>query len=178
MTWILQLHDRIFARISAMLAGWFLPTFARFIFAATLLMYFWKSAATKLGEGFSGLFALDPNGYVQIFPKAMEAVGYDPSQLGFIYKLIAIAGTWAELILPLFIVLGLFTRLAALGMMGFVAVQTLVDVTGHGAKFGGWFNNQSGELIADQRLFWYLLFATLLIKGAGPISLDRFCKTP
>ena len=31
-------------------ADWLLPTLARFLFAAILLIYFWKSALTKLGE--------------------------------------------------------------------------------------------------------------------------------
>jgi len=27
--------------------------------------------------------------------------------------------------------------------------------------------------ILDQRLFWIVLFVTLIVKGAGPLSLDR-----
>ena len=170
---ILTIYDRLVEGITNKLSGWFLPTFARFAFAAVLLMYFWKSAKTKLGDGIGGLFNLDPNGYVQIFPKAMEELGYDPSGLSIIHKIIAIAGTWSEFILPALIVIGLFTRLAALGMIGFVTVQSYVDITGHGAKFGDWFTSASGDLIADQRLLWFLLFSILIVKGAGPISLDR-----
>lgn len=176
MTALISLYNSIFSGLTRLLSGSFLPTFARFTFAATLLMYFWKSGMTKLGNGIGGLFSLDPNGYVQIFPKKMEALGYDPAGLGFIYKLIAVLGTWAEFILPLLIVVGLFTRLAAVGMAGFVLVQSYVDITGHGAAFGTWFNNQSGDLIADQRLFWYLLFAVLLALGGGRFSLDRVLK--
>lgn len=175
---LLSLHDAIFASISKVFGNWALPTLARFAFAAVLLMYFWKSAKTKLGDGIGGLFNLDPNGYVQIFPKKLEALGYDPAGLNIVYKFIAVIGTWSEFILPALIILGLFTRLAALGMIGFIAVQTLVDVTGHGAKIGQWFNNSSGELIADQRLLWFVLFAIMIIKGAGPFSLDRILKRP
>ena len=131
---------------------------------------------TKLGDGVMGIFVLNPNAYFQMFPKAMEAAGFDPSALSVIHKLIALAGTWGEFILPALILLGLFSRLAGLGMMVFVAVQTYVDITGHGAEFGAWFNNQSGELIADQRLLWYLLFAILVIKGGGLLSVDRALK--
>lgn len=178
MTKLLDLHDRIFAMISAAADIWFFPTLARFTFAAVLLKYFWGSAMTKLGSGIGGLFNLDPNGYVQIFPKKMEMLGYDPSGLSIIYKLIAILGTWSEFILPALILVGLFTRLAALGMFGFVIVQTYVDVdvTAHGAELGSWFKNSSAELIADQRLLRFVLFATLVIKGAGPLSLDRLIK--
>lgn len=176
MTKLLSIHDAIFAAIQKTMGEWFLPTLARFSFAAVLLMYFWKSAKTKLGDGIGGLFSLDPNGYVQIFPQKLEELGYDPSGLNIVYKLIAILGTWAEFILPALILIGLFTRLAALGMIGFVAVQTFVDVTGHGAKIGQWFNNASGELIADQRLLWFVIFAIMIIKGAGPFSVDRLLK--
>jgi putative oxidoreductase len=170
---LLNLYDRIFTIIADAAGNWFLPTLARFAFAAVLLKYFWGSAMTKLGGGIGGLFNLDPNGYVQIFPKKMEMLGYDPAGLGFIYKFIAVVGTWSEFILPALILVGLFTRLAALGMIGFVTVQTYVDVSAHGAELGSWFNNVSEDLIADQRLLWFVLFATLIIKGAGPISLDR-----
>ena len=175
----MQMIQNLYSKITVpcgKISDGILPLLARIVFAAVLLVYFWNSAMTKLGDGIGGLFVLNPNAYVQMFPKAMEAAGYDPSGLGFIYKIIAIAGTWAEFILPLLIVVGLFTRLAAIGMMGFVAVQTLVDVTGHAAAFGAWFNNQSGELIADQRLLWYFLFAILIVKGAGLLSLDRALK--
>jgi len=176
MTKLLNLHDRIFAAISSLAGEWFLPTLARFAFAAILLKYFWGSAMTKLGTGLGGLFSLDPNGYVQIFPKKMEMLGYDPAGLNIIYKLIAVLGTWAEFILPALILIGLLTRFAAVGMIGFVIVQTWVDVTGHGAKIGSWFNNASGELIADQRLLWFMVFAILIVKGAGPLSVDRLLK--
>ena len=49
---------------------------------------------------------------------------------------IVVAGTVAEFILPILIAIGLFTRLAALGMIGFVIVQTLTDLFGHGGCRG------------------------------------------
>jgi len=47
-----------------------LPTLARLVFAAVLLIYFWSSALTKLG---AHPFAPDPGAYAQIFPRAFEA---------------------------------------------------------------------------------------------------------
>ena len=80
-------------------------------------------------------------------------------------------------LIPLLLILvGLLTRLSALGMMGCVIVQSIVDVYGHGVAgkdIGGWFDRASGALIADQRAFWMLLFLILVIKGAGPLSFDR-----
>ncbi|MEM6306696.1 MAG: DoxX family protein, partial [Pseudomonadota bacterium] len=83
---------------------------------------------------------------------------------------------WAEFILPALVILGLFTRLAALGMIGFVFVQSYVDVTGHGvqgADLGAWFDGASGSLIMDQRAFWIFLCIVLVIKGAGAVSIDH-----
>ena len=149
-----------------------LSTLARFVFAAVLLRYFWASGLTK----FAGPFTPSDGAYVQIFPRAMEAAGYDASQLGLWAYVVALGGAWAEMILPALLVLGLFTRLAALGMVGFVLVQSATDILGHGAgaaTIGGWFDPASDALILDQRALWIMILAVLVIKGAGPISIDR-----
>lgn len=175
MTGILELYDRIVGGLVAALDAWFLPTLARFAFAAVLLWYFWNSALTKLGGGVLGFLRPTDNAYIQIFPKKVEALGYDTSQLGAFEWLVAVAGTAAELALPALIVLGLLTRLAAFGMVGFVIVQSAVDVYGHGVRgqdLGGWFDGPSNALILDQRLMWMVLFAILIVRGAGPISVD------
>jgi hypothetical protein len=88
-------------------------------------------------------------------------------------------GTWAEFILPALVVLGLFTRLAALGMIGFVLVLTWVDIMGHGAgpeTIGAWFNNTSGDAILDQRAFWIFLLIVLVLRGAGPALARRAAR--
>ncbi len=149
-----------------------LPLAARAVFAGVLLGYFWASGLTKL----DGVFTPSLGAYGQIFPRAMEAVGYDVSKMGFLRTLVVLAGSWAEFILPALIVLGLATRLAALGMIGFTLVQSLTDIIGHKAgpdTIGAWFDRASDALILDQRALWMLLFVTLVLKGAGIISLDR-----
>jgi putative oxidoreductase len=169
MTALIALHAR-FARFCDRQADWLLPTLARLVFAGVLLGYFWSSALTK----FAGPFTPSVGAYAQIFPRAFDAVGYDPSQLGLWHWAVVMAGAYAELILPALIVLGLLTRLAALGMAGFVVVQSLTDIVGHGAAAGAWFDRASDALILDQRALWLLLLAVLISKGAGPISADRF----
>ncbi|MGC9369200.1 MAG: DoxX family membrane protein [Paracoccaceae bacterium] len=161
--------------------GWLLPTVARFIFAATLLFYFWSSAMTKLGDGIAGLFRPSLGAYAQIFPRQMEAVGYDVGQLGAWHWLVVLAGTYAEFLLPALIVLGLATRLAALGMIGFVTVQSLTDLYGHGGiadpqTLGAWFDRFPDGVILDQRLFWVFVLLVLVVKGAGPVSVDRLLR--
>jgi putative oxidoreductase len=151
---------------------WLLPTAARLVFSGVLLVYFWASALTKLGDG---VFTPSVGAYAQVFPRLFEAVGYDASQLGLWPRLVVLAGTWGEFVLPALIVLGLFTRLAALGMVGFVAMQSLTDIYGHLAgpeTVGAWFDRASDALILDQRAFWMLLFVVLIMKGAGPLSAD------
>lgn len=38
---------------------------------------------------------------------------------------------------------------------------------------GRWFDRASDGLILDQRAMWMLLLVVLVIKGAGPLSLDH-----
>ncbi len=154
-------------------ADWLLPSLARLIFAAVLCGYFWNSALTKFD---GGPFSLSFGAYAQIFPKAFEAAGYDLGGLSGFHTAIALAGAWAEVLLPLLLLLGLFTRLAALGMIGFVIVQSLTDVFGHmvgPATTGAWFDRFSDAVILDQRALWFLLLVVLVMKGAGPLSADR-----
>lgn len=153
-------------------ADWVLPTLARVVFLLVFFFYFLNSAGTKI-EG--SIFSPSAGAFGQIFPKAAEAVLWDVTQLTFIQRIIIFAGTVAEYVLPVLIVLGAFTRLAALAMVGFVIVQTLVDVTGHGATLGGWLNN-APELI-DQRTLWVFLLLVLVLKGAGPLSVDQLART-
>lgn len=151
---------------------WLLPTLARLIFAAVLLGYFWASALTK----FDGPFAPSVGAFAQIYPRVSETVGYDAGKMSLFARLVVLAGGWAELALPALIVLGLLTRLAALGMIGFVTVQSLTDVIGHGADaatVGAWFDRASDAIILDQRALWVVLLTIPVLKGAGPLSLDR-----
>lgn len=173
---LVSIHNAIFSRIDSAVSSWAIPTLARFAFAAVLLMYFWASAMTKLGDGIFGLFSPSVGAYAQIFPQKAEAVLYDTTQFSFFEKLVILAGTWAEFILPFLLVIGLFTRLAALGMIGFVTIQSLTDIHGHhadAATIGAWFDRASDSLIMDQRTFWMFVLIVLVLRGAGPFSVDR-----
>ncbi|WP_264210163.1 DoxX family protein [Leisingera thetidis] len=176
---LVSIHNAVFGQVERA-GSWLLPLAARFVFASTLLFYFWNSGLTKLGSGFRGLFSPSIGAYSQIFPKQLEAAGYDVSQFSFFHKLVVLAGTYAEFILPLLIVIGLAARLASLGMIGFVAVQSLTDVYGHGATddktLGALFDRFPDAVILDQRLFWVFLLAVLVIKGAGALSVDALLR--
>lgn len=172
--------SRLLTRSAALAQGldrqgdWLLPTAARFVFAAVLFGYFWSSAQTKLDAPFTP----SVGAYAQIFPRAFETAGYDPAQLGHWHWLVVLAGSWAEFVLPLMIVFGVLTRFAALGMVGFVLVQSLTDILGHGAAAGQWFDRASDAAILDQRALWLFLLLVLVLKGAGPISADRLLRAP
>jgi putative oxidoreductase len=153
-----------------------LPTLARLVFAGVLFAYYWNSALTKLGDGILGVVRPSLGAYAQVFPRQMEAVGYDVSQLAVWHWAVVAAGTWAEFLLPLAIVAGLATRLAAVGMIGFVIVQSATDIVGHGlaaADIGAWFDRIPDSILADQRALWVFVLLVLMFRGAGPISLDR-----
>lgn len=170
------LHDVVFSFVERITEGWFLGLFARFVFAAVLWGYFLSSARTKVGEGFFGFFSVSSGAYYQIALPAVEAAGGDVNAVAFIpWGLIVTLGTYAEFILPVLIVFGLFSRIAAVGMICFIAVQTLVDITVHQVEpetIGALFDRFPNSVILDQRLLWILPLIYLAIKGAGLISLD------
>ena len=173
MTKIFDLYGRASAGLDH-LGLWALPLAARFVFLAVLAAYFWASAATKF-ESFP--FTLSAGAYGQIFPRAFDAVFFDATQLALPYKIIAFFGTWAEIILPLAIILGVATRLAALGMIGFIFVQSLTDIWGHGldaGTIGAWFDRDSASVILDQRALWVVILLILVLRGAGAWSVDHW----
>ncbi len=177
MGFLCRLYSGLSGMIEKMAGDWFLGLAARLVFASVLLGYFFNSAMTKFGSGFPGLFVPQDGAYIQILPTIMEGVGYDSSQIGFFpWGLIVWAGSYAELLLPLAVIAGLLTRLSALGMMGFIMVQTFVDINFHhmAAKdIGLPFDRIQDSIVADQRLLWLFPLLYLVIRGAGTISLDQ-----
>lgn len=173
---LVRLHATVFASLERAVEGWLPGLAARFSFLAVLYLYFLNSALTKVEPGTAGFFRIADGAYYQIALPAVEAAGGDVSDVAFLpWGLIVWAGTYAEFILPVLVVLGLFTRLAALGMVGFVLVQSYVDINIHQVgkeTAGAWFDRFSDGLIFDQRTLWIFLLLYLAIKGAGTLSLD------
>jgi putative oxidoreductase len=172
----MRTYDSAVSRVERSLGPWLPGLLARFVFASVLLFYFWNSARTKVGEGVTGFFTVTDNAYYQIALPAVEAAGGDVSQVGFLpWGLMVWAGTYAEFALPLLIVVGLWTRIAALGMAAFIVVQSVVDIVAHmvgSETAGSMFDRFSDGLIYDQRLLWLFVLAFLVLHGAGRISLD------
>lgn len=174
---VTRLHHATFRFIQDGLQDWFPGLLARVTFASVLLLYFLNSAKTKVGDGLSGFLQVQDNAYFQILPKVVEQFNYDASQVPvFPYQWIVYAGTYSEFILPVLIVVGLFTRIAAAGMVIFVLVQSYVDITAHAADdktIGAFFDRLPDAVIADQRALWIFLLIYLFIYGAGKVSLDH-----
>ncbi|PCH82419.1 MAG: hypothetical protein COB90_01495 [Hyphomicrobiales bacterium] len=178
---LIDMHNSVFRRIEQMFEGWFVGLATRLAFFSVLYFYFLNSAKTKLGDGFMGIFIPDDGAFAQILPSIYEASGYDTELISFFpWGLLVVLGTWSEFILPVLIVAGLATRLAALGMIGFITVQSFVDIVFHhldDKSIGAMFDGAPGALIYDQRLLWILLLVILVVKGAGKISVDGLLGT-
>ena len=172
-----NLHSRIFQAVEAALNGWFLGLVARLVFASVLFFLFFNAGISKVGEGIFGLFSPNAGAYAQVVPHIAEAVVYDTSKIAFFpWTIIVIAGTIAEIVLPITIVAGIFTRLSSLAFMGVIAVMTFVDINLHGVgaeTIGAFFDQQHNAEIADQRLLWIFPLLYLIIKGPGKISVDH-----
>lgn len=174
---LIEFYRQTVRQVEAMLDGWFLGLLARLVFLAVLLPYYINSALTK----FDGPFSIADSAYYQIALPAVDAAGGDVSAVSiFPWGLMVLFGSYGEIILPLLLVAGLSTRIAALGMIGFIIVQTLTDVLVHNVDattIGALFDRFPDSVILDQRLLWIFPLIYLVVKGAGPFSLDKLLCT-
>lgn len=174
---IVNLHNRFFGALTKAGQSWLTGFSARFAFASVLLLYYLNSGWQKLGDGFFGFLNPSIGAYASILPSVMEQYGFDPSAIPFFpYGLIVYAGTWTELLLPILIIIGLFSRLAAIGMIFFVMVQTYVDINFHGLEdrfVGSMFDRFQDAIVWDQRFLWVFVLAIIVINGPGKLSLDH-----
>jgi putative oxidoreductase len=172
----MSLYRGIFGFIQRVTEDWLLGITVRLIFASTLLVYFLDSAMTKVGNGFPDNLHPTIEAYRQILPLTAEQVSYDLSRIQFFPDgLIVYAGTYAEFAFPIMIVVGLWTRLASLGMIIFIVVMTYVQIYAHqvdAAAIGRFFDVVPDSTIADQRLLWLMPLLYLVIRGPGFLSLD------
>jgi len=174
---LIEFYRQTVRQVEAMLDGWFLGLLARLVFLAVLLPYYINSALTK----FDGPFLIADSAYYQIALPAVDAAGGDVSAVSlFPWGLMVLFGSYGEIILPLLLVAGLSTRIAALGMIGFIIVQTLTDVLVHNVDattIGALFDRFPDSVILDQRLLWIFPLVYLVVKGSGLFSLDKLLCT-
>lgn len=108
---------------------------------------FWRSGRTKVVEG-SWLTISDTTQY--LFQEDYKNVPLPP-------ELAAHLSTYAEHLLPILLVMGLFTRLSALGLIGMTMVIQIFVFP---------------EAWWSVHMIWVALALTLIVRGGGQFSLD------
>ena len=171
---LLHAYDRLVSALHRWTDGWAIEIAARLAFASVLFLFFITAARTKIGPHF---WQINDAAYIQIFPGLVEAHGYDIGQIDrFPYNFIVWIGSYSEFVLPVLIVLGLFTRLASMAMIGFVCMISFVDIYGHHVDagfIGRMFDKNPQAPILDQRLLWVFLLFVLVLRGGGIVSADH-----
>ena len=140
-----------FSRLTASLFGLWPQSLTMLVLRVTLALPFWKSGLTKWDGWFTISFGA----------KALFADEYKLHWLGAQYPfpypdLMALASAVGELALPLLLVLGLFTRYAAAGVLAMTLVIQLTYPD-------GWMNFH---------LPWAAMALAVLTFGGGKIALD------
>ncbi len=137
-----------FIAVCSCIPDWIYTTLARFVVGMT----FFNSGLTKVDENYmvlSKTYSLFNDVYFAGLPLPKSLIDIS-----------AYMASYAELILPLLLFIGLGTRFAALGLLIMTAViQTFVFPSAyltHG--------------------LWAVGLLAILIKGAGPLSLDHFIR--
>jgi len=113
---------------------------------------FWTSGVLKYENYANG----DWESTVYLFEEIHPIPGVDP-------EISAIAGTAGELVLPILLAFGLFTRFGAAGLI----VMTLVIQFVVPAEY---------EMSNPEHYYWLLLLAVPMIKGAGILSIDGIAQ--
>lgn len=140
---IFQAYDRVIALLSGRAAESIMLLFTRIVLAGI----FWRSGRTKVDEG--SWFSISDTTYF-LFEEEYASVPL-PSDIA------AVMATTAEHALPILLVLGLFTRFSALGLLGMtLVIQFFVYPE-------AWWSVHS---------LWAALALMLIVRGGGMLSLD------
>jgi putative oxidoreductase len=136
-------YDAISTWLSGILPEGLVLAFVRIVLAGI----FWRSGRTKVEEG--SWFQLSDTTY-ELFRTEYAGVPLPP-------ELAAVLATTAEHVLPALLLVGLFTRLSALGLLGMtLVIQFFVYPD-------AWWGEHS---------LWTALALILIVRGAGQFSLD------
>lgn len=141
---LIALYDRAIAMISARLPESLMLLFMRIVLAGI----FWRSGQTKIAEG--TWFTISDGAYA-LFETEYKGVPLPP-------HLAAVMATTAEHLFPALLVIGLFTRGAALGLLGMTLVIQIFVYP------DAWWTEHS---------LWMAMQLALMVRGAGLISLDH-----
>lgn len=137
-------YNRFVATLSAPWAEAILLLFVRISLAGI----FWRSGRTKVDEG-SWLSVSDTAKF--LFEEEYKGVPV-PSELA------AYLATYAEHLFPIMLVIGLFTRLSALALLGMTMIIQIFVYP---------------EAWWSVHMIWVALALVLIVRGGGSLSLDR-----
>ncbi|RDV07681.1 DoxX family protein [Sphingorhabdus pulchriflava] len=146
---MLQTLTQPYDRFVALISGGFVESLMLLFVRVTLAGIFWRSGRTKVEEG--SWLSVSENTIYQFADDPFNKVPVLPSELA------AYLTTYAEHALPILLVLGLFTRLSALALLGMtVVIQIFVFPE-------AWWQVHS---------LWVALALVLIVRGGGGLSVD------
>jgi putative oxidoreductase len=147
---MLQSVTRPYDRVVALLSGPVVESVALVFIRLALAGVFWLSGRTKVEEG--SLLTVSENALYQFSEDPFNKVPLLPSDIA------AYLTTYAEHVLPILLLLGLFTRLSALALMGMTLVIQFFVFP---------------EAWWQVHILWVALAMVLIVRGGGGFSLDR-----
>lgn len=135
-------------RAIAMLSTPFIETVTLLFVRISLAGIFWRSGRTKVDEG-SWLSVSDTAKF--LFEEEYNAVPLPP-------EFAAYMATYAEHLFPMLLVIGLFTRLSAVALLGMTMVIQIFVYP---------------EAWWSVHMIWVALALILIVRGGGGLSLDQ-----
>ena len=175
----LGFYDRAVDGLARAGTVWLNGLLLRLAFASVLLLYYLNSAWGSLDGSLLNLFSPSDGAFAAMVPPVLEAAEYDKDAVAWPWHVFVTAGVLAELILPILVILGLFGRIAAAGMIVVVFVQSTVDIAFHGLEeksIGAPFDRLPDAVIWDQRLLWVTVLLLIVVNGPGRASLDGLLR--
>ncbi len=144
---LIGIYDQAVGMVTSKFAEGIMLLFVRVALAGI----FWRSARTKVEEG--SLLEVSENALFQFSEEPFNNVPILNGDLG------AYVTTYTEHFLPILIVLGLFTRIGATGLLIMTMVIQLFVFT-------------EGAVWWQTHILWVALALTLIVRGGGIFSLD------
>ena len=146
---MLQTLTRPYDRIISLISGGFIESLMLLFVRMTLAGIFWRSGRTKVEEG--SWLTVGENTIYQFGDDPFNKVPLLTSELA------AHLTTYAEHALPILLVFGMFTRLAAMALLGMTIVIQIF------AFPEAWWQVHS---------LWVALTLILIVRGGGGLSVD------
>jgi putative oxidoreductase len=151
---MLQKLTRPYDRIVTLLSGRAAESVALLFVRVALAAIFWFSGRTKVEEG--SLLTVSENAIYQFSEEPFSNVPLLPSEFA------AYLTTYAEHFLPMLLILGLFTRLSALALLGMTLVIQIFVFP---------------EAFWQVHIIWIALALVLIARGGGRFSVDALLNS-